>query len=158
VLFLRSMNLFSGAIGIVVGCTIPIGLRCICFWTKSEANYYLDANGQPNAFEPFLAKYLKISEVVISLATGSIVLLIGSSSLNGHGGHLPSFYASPLFLLAFSVFYGIAFSAWMTFHYEMYQHDHKHSRWQYALSETLGFSSLVCFLARYVWLIATVVQ
>jgi hypothetical protein len=94
---------------------------------------------------------------MIGLATSSIVLLVGSSALNGQGGHLPWFYASPLYLLAFSVLYGIAFSAWLTFHYEMYQHDRRHSRTQYALCETLGFSSLLCFLCGYVWLIARVV-
>lgn len=152
------MHLFSGASGVAVGALVPAGLWCICYCTKKDVNYYLDANGEPRAFEPFLSKYLKISELIIGLATGSIVLLVGSSSLNGRGGHLPWFYASPLFILAFSVFYGIAFSAWMTFHYEMYQHDKKHTRRQYAFSETLGFSALVCFLTGYVWLIARVVQ
>jgi hypothetical protein len=131
------MHVFPGLRGMVVGALIPIALWCICFFTKANANYNLDPNGKLGAFEPFLAKYLKIAEITIGLATGSIVLLVGSSALNGKGGHLPWFYASPLYLLAFSVFYGIAFSAWMTFHYEMYQHDHKHSRKQYAFSETL---------------------
>jgi hypothetical protein len=151
------MHLFPGISGVIVGALIPVGLLVILYLKKANVNYYLDPNGVSGAFEPFLAKYLKLAETMIGLATGSIVLLVGSSALNGHGGHLPWFYASPLYLLAYSVFYGIGFSAWLIFHYEMYQHDHKHSRLQYALSETLGFSSLCCFLCGYVWLIARVV-
>jgi hypothetical protein len=153
------MHPFPGTFGILVGALIPAALWCVCFFPKPDVNYYLDANGEPKAFEPFLAKYLKVSELIISLATGSIVLLIGSSSLSGgHEGRLPWFYASPLFILAFSVLYAIAFSVWMTFHYEMYQHDKVHSRKQYAFSETLGFSAVVCFLIGYIWLIASVVR
>jgi hypothetical protein len=110
------MHAFPGLSGIAVGGLIPCASWCVCYFTKTNVNYYLDPNGVVGAFEPFLTKYLKIAETMIGLATGSIVLLIGSSALNGHGGHLPWFYASPLYLLAFSVFYGIAFSAWLTFH------------------------------------------
>jgi hypothetical protein len=120
-------------------------------------NYFLDPNGEKSAFEPFLAKYLKLAETMIGLATGSIVLLIGSSALHGELGHVPKSYASPLFMLAISVLYGLLFSAWMTFHYENYQHDKKHSRRDYALSETLGFSGILCFIVGYMWLIVRAV-
>ena len=150
------LNCFAGEPGIITGFLIPVALWFLSYFTKKSVNYYLDANGVQNAFEPFLAKYLKLAETMIGLATGSIVLLVGSSALHGEPGHVPKAYASPLFLLAFTVLYGLLFSAWMTFHYEMYQHDKQHPRWAYALSETLGFSGISSFVVGYVWLIVRV--
>jgi hypothetical protein len=149
----HSLNCFAGERAVITGSLIPPALWCVAFYTKKDVNFYLDANGKEGAFEPFLAKYLKLAEIMIGLATGSIVLLVGSSALHGEPGHVPKSYASPLFLLAFTVLYGLLFSVWMTFHYEMYQHDQKHPRWAYALSETLGFSGISCFVIGYVWLI-----
>jgi hypothetical protein len=77
-------------------------------FTKKNVNYNLDPKGVQNAFEPFLAKYLKLAETMIGLATGSIVLLVGSSALHGEPGHVPKACASPLFLLAFTILSGIA--------------------------------------------------
>jgi len=47
---------------------------------------------------------------------------------------------------------------WLIYDYEMYQHGTPHTRTEYALSEALGFSSLLCFVAGYVWLIITVTR
>lgn len=147
------LNLFAGEPGVVTSLLMPTVIGLFSYYTKSDGNYYLDPKGCSGAFEPFLAKYLKLAETMIGLAAGSIVLLIGSSALHGEPGRVPTSYASPLFLLAFTVLYGLVFSAWMTFHYEMYQHDKKHSRWAYVLSETLGFSGILCFVVGYIWLI-----
>jgi hypothetical protein len=111
------------------------------------------SEGVKDTFEPFLAKYIRVAEFLIGLATGSIVLLVGSSALHGQGGHLPWFYASPLLLLAWCVVWGIGFMVWLIFNYEHHQHGNPHTRPRYALSETLGFSSLICFVVGYVWLI-----
>jgi hypothetical protein len=62
--------------------------------------FYLDSKGKPGGFEPFLTKYLRLGELIVGLATGSIVLLIGSSALHGQSGILPWYYTSPLLLLA----------------------------------------------------------
>ena len=51
---------------------------------------------------------------------------------------LPWFYASPLLLLGLCVLYGVFFMVWLIYGYEMYQHDNIHTRFRYALSETLG--------------------
>ncbi len=56
-----------------------------------------------------LQKYLHLAEFMISLATGSIVLLIGSSFLHGRDGRLPGFYTTPLLILAGSVLTAILF-------------------------------------------------
>jgi hypothetical protein len=121
---------------------------------RGPGPYDLDPKGVQGAFEPLLAKYLRFGEFVVGLASGSIVLLIGSAALR-HDGSLPTFYASPLRLLGWCVLYGVIFMAWLIYHYEDYQHGAKHTRGAYALSLTLGFSSLVCFVCGYVWLILT---
>ncbi len=81
----------------------------------------MDPHERPSAFEPFIARYIRAAEFIVGLATGSIVLLVGSSALHGQGGHLPWFYASPLLLLALCVAYGIAFMVWLNYSYENYQ-------------------------------------
>lgn len=147
------MHFFPGSGGIAVGLSAPVVIGAICYRSKAHDLYNFDAGGVPGAFEPFLAKYLKLTETVIGLAAGSIVLLIGFHS---QSGRLPWFYASPLFLLAFCILYAVIFSFWMIFHYELYQHDGLHTKIHYALNETLGFSYLFCFLAGYAWLIRVV--
>ena len=77
---------------------------------------------------PILGRYLRAAEFIIGLATGSIVLLVGSSALHGNGEHLPWFYASPLLLLGLCVLYGVFFMVWLIYGYEMYQHDNVHTR------------------------------
>jgi hypothetical protein len=74
-----------------------------------------------------LQKYLHLAEFMIGLATGSIVLLIGSSIFHGKDGHLPSFYASPLLILAASVLLGLAFMALLILNYEEVKHGNPHT-------------------------------
>jgi len=66
------------------------------------------------------------------------------------------FYASPLLLLAFCVIYGVGFMVWLIYNYEEHQHGNPHTRFAYALSLSLGFSSLACFCVGYLWLIIRV--
>jgi hypothetical protein len=103
-----------------------------------------------------LQKYLRLAEFTIGLATGSIVLLIGSSVLHGKDGRLPPFYAAPLFVLATSVLTGISFMVSLVLGYEDVQHGNPHTARTYALIETLGFSSLLLFVVGYIWLIFAV--
>jgi hypothetical protein len=97
-----------------------------------------------------------LAEYGIGLATGSIVLLIGSAIFHGKDGRLPPFYASPLLVLAASVVSGFFFMAWLILCYEEVQHGNPHTAFAYSLSETLGFSSLLLLLIGYVWLILAV--
>lgn len=120
--------------------------------------YNLDPYGKSGAFEPLLQKYLRLAEFTISLATGSIVLLIGSSLFHGTDGHLPWFYASPLLILAASALLGVAFMAFLILHYEDAQHGNPHTAAKYSLNEALGFSSLFLFCIGYVWLIIEVTR
>ena len=54
--------------------------------------------------------------------------------------------------------YGVAFMVWLIFNYEEHQHGNPHTRRAYALSETLGFSSLFCFCAGYISLVIFVTR
>jgi hypothetical protein len=45
------------------------------------------------------------------------------------------------------------FMVWLISHDEDHQHGNPNTRLAYALSETVGFSSLTCFGVGYVWLI-----
>ena len=137
-----------------VGILLTLGTTA--YATIGAGLFNLDPQNRPGAFEPFLAKYVRASEYVIGLATGSIVLLVGSSALHAQSGRLPWFYASPLLLLAFCVIYGVGFMVWLIYNYEEHQHGNPHTRFAYALSLSLGFSSLACFCVGYVWLIIRV--
>jgi hypothetical protein len=149
---------FPGFSGIMLGAVVFVVIGALSYLTKKDVPYNLDPQGKAGAFEPFLVKYLRLAEFMIGLATGSIVLLVGSSAFHGQAGHLPWFYASPLLLLGGYVIFGIGFMVWLIFNYEEHQHGNPHTRIAYSLSETLGFSSVACFCVGYVWLIIAVTR
>ena len=149
-------HLFPGFSGSV--CTIALW---VAVWvnrrsSKQFEKYNLGPDGDPKTYEPILARYIRFAEFMIGLATGSIVLIVGSSALHGQGGHLPWFYASPLLLLGGSVFYGLLFMAAQLVTMEEVLHGNSHTAFTYALNETLGYSSLICFLTGYIWLVFAV--
>jgi len=83
-------HLFPGFSGIVTVVVIPTVVWIIRYVPRRKnAAYNLDPQGEPGAFEPLLQEYLRLGEFMIGLATGSIVLLVGSSVLHGRDGHLP---------------------------------------------------------------------
>ncbi len=149
---------FPGFSGLLIGPLVFGGIGVASYLTKEYEAYNLDPQGKPGSFEPLLAKYLRASEFLIGLASGSIVLLVGSSALHSQGGRLPWFYASPLMLLAWCVLGGVAFIVWLIHSYEEYQHGNKHTKWIYTISETLGFGSLLCFGLGYFLLIFLVTR
>jgi hypothetical protein len=151
-------HLFPGFSAVVIVPTSFAAIYGLSYREHKHGPFELDPKDKPGGYELFLVKYLRLSEFVIGLATGSIVLLVGSSALRGQGGHLPWFYSTPLLLLSGSVFYGVCFMAWQIYDYEMYQHKTPHTREGYALSEALGFSSLLCFALGYIWLIFAVTR
>ncbi len=144
---------FSGFSGSVTAIAIFCGLWIFCRATKKHAAYNLGPGGSPRAYEPIMSRYIRLAEFVIGAASGSIVLIIGSSALRGQGGRLAWFYASPLILIAASVVYGVGFMACQVYTYEQVLHGNPHTAANYALNETLGFASLICFVTGYVWLI-----
>jgi len=147
-------HLFPGFSGSVTA--VLIGAANWCFHRATKTNdviYNLGPGGDPHSYEPLLNRFLHLSEFVIGVATGSIVLIVGSSALHGQGGRLPWFFASPLVLIAASVVYGIGFMAYQVLTYENALHGNPHTASEYALNQTLGFSALSCFILGYVWLV-----
>jgi magnesium-transporting ATPase (P-type) len=121
-----------------------------CFAIKSGP-YTHDRSG-PGTFEASLARYAHLTEFIVGLAVGSIVLLAGSSIYHKNG-KLPPLYGSPLVLLAMSVVLLVMFISCTTFFYEDWLYNpSKQTHRRYRLSVALGFSGLLCFVAGYVWL------
>jgi hypothetical protein len=149
---------FPGLTGLVLGPVILAGVWCASYFEKEFERYDLDPKNEKNAFEPFLVKYIRAAEFVIGLATGSIVLLVGSSALHAQGGRLPWFYASPLLLLGWCVIFGVIFIVWLIHNYEEHKHGNPHTRFGYSVSVTLGISALVCFGLGYLFLIILVTR
>jgi len=89
--------MLPGTSGLIVGpslfVTIGVVFRCL----NREKNYNLDPKGVPGAFKPFLAHYIRSSEFVVGLATGSIVLLKRLNFLK---------YVSPTFQIGKSLLMG----------------------------------------------------
>jgi hypothetical protein len=144
---------FAGFTGLVAGPAVLTALAVLRYRAKEHETYHLDPKGVAGTFEPLLVKYIRAAEFLITLASGSIVLLAGSSFLHNPGGHLPWIFASPLLLLGWSIVFGVTFIVWLIFSYEEYQHGNPHTAKVYTVSETLGFGSLGCFCAGYILLI-----
>jgi hypothetical protein len=75
-LWFGTFKVMPDVLGVLVALTIALGLPLI-LWAaiysqrkKIEA-YNLDPRGREGAFEPLLQKYLRLSEFMIGLATGS---------------------------------------------------------------------------------------
>jgi hypothetical protein len=150
------MHPFPGFSGVVCSIAVGIGMWVFRRRTKKFEKYNLGPGGDTKAYEPILARYIRLAEFMIGLATGSIVLIVGSSAVHGQGGHLPWFYASPLILIASCVVYGLGFMAAQLVTMEEVLHGNSHTAFSYALNETLGYSALVCFLVGYLWLVFAV--
>jgi hypothetical protein len=116
--------------------------------TSAEGPFTFEPKGQPGSFEPRLANYVRAVEYLLGLATGTIVLLVGSAALHPNG-KLPWVFASPLIVLAFCVVYGILFMALMIYNYEEFLHHNNYTRARYVRSQALGFSALTCFCFGY---------
>lgn len=115
--------MFPGFGGILAVVGIAAGIHVVVYEKSKEyAAFTFEAQGKPGAFEPHIARYLRLAEFVIGLASGSIVLLVGSSVFKGNNGRLPGYYASPLLLLGACVLFGIIFMLWIQFWYERSQH------------------------------------
>ena len=131
---------------------------------------YLKSKGRPIVFDPggkhgefgkrLLPMYLDITKFVLGLAAGSIVLLVGSLNINHSNAADRSLrpFASPLFLVATSIIYGVLFMILLALNYEHHLHHPNDPRsytlFQYTRNQALGFSALLCFCISYVWLIA----
>ena len=133
---------------------------------------YLKSKGKPVVFDPggkhgefgkrLLPMYLDITKFVPGLAAGSIVLLVGSLNFNQTSGRSLKPFASPLFLVAMSIIYGVLFMILLALNYEYHLHhpndQRSYTRLQYTRNQSLGFSALLCFCISYIWLIAASIK
>jgi hypothetical protein len=147
------MHLFAGFCGSLTAGIVGILAWCVCRKLNVHPSYKLGPSGDPRDYEPIMNKFIRLAEYTTGIATGSIVLIVGSSALHGLAGRLPWFYASPLILIAMSVVYGISFMTAQVLTYEHVLHCFPHTAFQYTLNEMLGYSSLSCFVVGYIWLI-----
>ena len=147
---------FPGFSGIILG---PIIF--FIFWKSQRAakdvGRHTIYETEPGGFEPTLTRYVHLAEIIVTLATGSIVFLVGSSSFHKPDGHLPWSYTSPLLLLVWSALFGITFITWLTRKYEMSKHETQDAR-VFPISFGLGFGMLSCFFLGYAWLIFLVTR
>lgn len=160
---------FSGFHGIEVGIGLFLAawlLAWLVLWPSQGENWYkklisnhnfnFEPPGEKGAFEKLLANYLDIAKVVIGLASGSIVLLVGSASFRSTG-RLPLSFASPLFLLTLCILYAVFFMVFEMLNYEDYRHNsRRYTRFKYSRNIALGFGGLLCFCVGYIWLILVV--
>jgi len=161
-----SLIQYSGLRGIEVGIGLflvfwilawlllwPDGEMSWCKKLISNHSFNFEPPEEKGAFEKLLAHYLDIAKVLIGLASGSIVLLVGSASFRS-AGRLPISFASPLSLLALSILYAVFFMVFEIMNYEDFRHRTRlYTRVKYSRNIGLGFGSLLCFCVGYMWLI-----
>ncbi len=148
---MRIPRLVPGIGGLLTGIVIFLVCLVAAYKSTPPGEYTFEPRG-PGSFELRLGNYARLVEIIIGLATGSIVLLAGSSIFRS-GGRLPWFYGSPLVLLAMSVIYALTFLALLVRAYENFLHNEKfYTRAAYTINVSLGFASLICFALGYLWL------
>lgn len=147
-------HLFPGFSGFITSIVIGAGCWELNRRLKEDVDSYDLGPGSAAAYKPIMHRYLRLAEFMIGAASGSIVLIVGSSALHGQGVKLNWFYASPLILIAFSVVYGVGFMACQILTWEEALHNgNKQTPNRFALDQALGFSSLLCFIFGYIWLV-----
>jgi hypothetical protein len=108
--------------------------------------------GELAAFEPRHERYIKVAEVVTTLASASLIF-VPNSRLNVY----PHSCSFALVLLGLTVFYSIGFMALISYFYEGFLFEPtSYSQTKYALVHALGFGGLICFGLAYIWLAARV--
>lgn len=150
-----------GFYGIAVGLLMFPVLWWIIWALLPPGPFAMDIHGENGTFIPVLSIYVDIAKFVIGLASTSIALLVGSSVYHGPGtaGPLVSSFASPLFVLAFSIIWGVCFMPFLALDYEAYRHNEKpYTRGHYSRNQAFGFGSLICFALGYAWLIFIVTR
>jgi hypothetical protein len=148
---------FAGFPGIVTAFGLFVVLWFVVFLrTKGEA-FAFDPGGNDGEFgRSLLPMYLDITKFVMGLAAGSIVFCLFGSSSAGQAGRSLRSYASPLFLVAMSIFYGVLFMTFLVLNYENHRNNpdsKSYTRFKYTRNQAFGFSALACFCGGYAWLV-----
>jgi hypothetical protein len=104
----------------------------------------LPVSAATNTFNSHLKNYIGVVKLLLTVAAASIAFGTDQHSRTG------VFIAK--IILAFSILYGAVFGALLQFFYENYaQNVRSYTRLRYSLIQALGFSSLACFIAGYLW-------
>jgi hypothetical protein len=141
------------ALGLFAVAWIVVWLR-----TKPTSSNYFEPEGAEGEFgKGLLPIYLDITKLILGIAAGSIVLLVGSSNLiQQSGGRSLKSFASPMFMVAMSIIYGVLFMTLLVIDYERHRHNpaaKSYTRFKYTRNQALGFSALSCFCVGYAWLV-----
>jgi len=141
------------ALGLFAAVWLLVWLR-----TKPTSSNYFEPKGSEGEFgKRLLPIYLDITKLILGIAAGSIVLLVGSSNLaQPSTGRSLRAFASPMTLVAMSIIYGVLFMTLLVINYEHHQHhpaEHSYTRFKYSRNQALGFSALFCFCIGYAWLV-----
>src|SRR2546429_5280580 len=105
-----------------------------------------DSHGNPVPFEHRHERYLNVAEVMVTLASASLVF-IPSSRLSVYKNAC----AFALILLGLCVLYSVGFMALLTYFYERFLYnDQSYLPWKYGLLHALGFGALFCFALAYI--------
>src|ERR1700722_4142957 len=87
---------------------------------------------------------------------GRFVLLVGAMNFNQSSTRSLTSFASPLFLVAMSIIYGVLFMILLALSYEHHLHHpndpRSYTMFRYTRNQSLGFGALVCFCTSYIWL------
>jgi hypothetical protein len=144
------------------GIATALGLFLIVWlivWRKTKApSFDFDPGGVEGEFgKVLLPLYLDIAKFILGIEASSIVLLVGSSNLIQQASNrsLRSI-ASPMFVVAMSIIYGVLFMTLLVLNYEQHRHDpasNSYTRFRYTRNQALGFSALSCFCIGYAWLV-----
>src|SRR5215831_17444582 len=105
-----------------------------------------DSQGKPIPFEHRHERYMNVAEVMLTLASASLVFVPSSRlSLYSHT------CAFALILLGLCVLYSVGFMALLSYFYERFLYDDQTYRpWKYGLLHGLGFGALFCFALAYI--------
>ncbi len=102
----------------------------------------LPLSAKGGTFDPLLDKYIGVVKLLLTVAAASIAF--------GPNGSAAVGIAQAKIVLAFSVLYGVMFSALLLFFYDDYaQNVRSYRPIRYSLIQALGFASLVCFVGGY---------
>jgi len=150
--------LLPGFPGIVTALALFTIVWLIVWLRTKSSPFSFDPEGAEGEFgKGLLPIYLDITKLILGIAAGSIVLLVGSSNLvqQSSGRSLRSF-ASPMFMVAMSIIYGVLFMTFLVLRYEQHRHNpatDAYTRFKYSGNQALGFSALSCFCIGYAWLV-----
>jgi hypothetical protein len=100
------------------------------------------------SFDPRHGHYMKTAEVVVTLASASLIF-IPKLRVSAH----PGSYSFALVLLGACVAFCVFFMVFLTYFYENFLYNaNTYKAWKYGLVNALGFTALTCFATAYMTL------